>query len=265
MDTIIQNLAKPCSSRIKPLIINISHSYDYEPSMYEHGFKVLNCTDLYGTEFFCSPEAEKEFKKRLSNYSLRGIHFIDSGNYHYLSKLWCERIKKPFSLILFDHHTDMQKSSVEGLLSCGNWVRKMLEENSCLVKVVVLGASESQRATIDPTLASRVIFYGEDKLMEDSSWREFSSMHLSEPVYVSIDKDVLDADEAITDWDQGSMTLDRLERLLKIVFNNEKVIGLDICGEYSGFSDLDKMQKAAFVNEKTNLELLEEIEREEKL
>lgn len=244
----------------KPLIINISHSYDYEPSMHKFGFEVVDCTDLYGTEFFCSPEAEKEFEKRLSNYSLHGIHFIDSGNYHYISKLWCDRIKWPFSLILFDHHTDMQRSSIEGLLSCGNWVRKMLEDNNYLAKVVVLGAGESQRTTIDPSLCSRVLFYGEDELRDKSAWKEFSAMHLSEPVYVSIDKDVLDTEEAITDWDQGSMTLDELERLLKIVFNNEKVIGLDICGEYTGLSDLDKMQKAAYVNEKTNLELFDEVE-----
>lgn len=32
------------------------------------------------------------------NYSTAGIHFIDSGNYHYMTRLWLTRMDQPFCL-----------------------------------------------------------------------------------------------------------------------------------------------------------------------
>lgn len=39
---------------------------------------------------------------------LAGIHFIDSGNYHYMTRLWLTRMDQPFCLLVYDNHTDMQ-------------------------------------------------------------------------------------------------------------------------------------------------------------
>ena len=36
----------------------------------------------------------------------------------------------------------------------------------------------------------------------------------SEAVYLSIDKDAFGREEVVTDWDQGTMTLEQLERAL---------------------------------------------------
>ena len=69
-------------------------------------------------------------------------------------------------------------------------------------------------------------------------------------------------DSAITDWDQGTVTLADLLRLLDIIFKNETVIGMDISGEYSGAYDLIKAQKAGLLNEETNGEILEEVARD---
>ena len=43
-------------------------------------------------------------KRVIAGYPAEGIHFIDSGNYHYLTKLWTDKLRVPFSLIVFDHH-----------------------------------------------------------------------------------------------------------------------------------------------------------------
>ena len=32
-----------------------------------------------------------------------------------------DKIKKPFSLVLFDHHTDMLQPMIHDLTSCGSW------------------------------------------------------------------------------------------------------------------------------------------------
>ena len=51
---------------------------------------------------------KKRSERGLNRMELPGIHFLDSGNYHYVTGIMTEQIKQGFSLILFDHHTDMQ-------------------------------------------------------------------------------------------------------------------------------------------------------------
>ena len=47
-----------------------------------------------------------------------------------------------------------------------------------------------------------------------------------------------------------------------LIFRNEKVIGIDICGEYSEAHDLIEAQEAGLLNEHTNVEILEEVKLE---
>ncbi len=51
-------------------------------------------------------------KERIATFQPEEIHFIDSGNHHYMSKLWTDKITSPFSLVVFDHHPDMQPSFI---------------------------------------------------------------------------------------------------------------------------------------------------------
>ena len=50
------------------------------------------------------------------------------------------------------------------------------------------------------------------------------------PLYISIDKDVLDTEELLTNWDQGTMQLTTLLDTLKRLCGGKKVLGVDICG-----------------------------------
>ena len=246
----------------RPVVLNMSGAYDMEPLMEGKEFDLVDCRDIEGKDFICSEDAQKELSSRMRAYSPEGIHFLDSGNYHYLTKLWTDGLTVPFSLILIDHHTDIRHEAFNGVLTCGNWVRVMLDSNPRLRKVVIIGPTESQRNTIDDSYLSRVRFISEESLLTEDGWKAFSGENLKEPVYISIDKDILGQGGAITDWDQGNLSLDDLERMLDIIFENEKVIGMDICGEYSGAYDLVKAQKAGLLNEKTNEEILEEVARD---
>ena len=73
-------------------------------------------------------------KRMIADYPAEGVHFIDSGNYHYLTKFWTDKLETPFSLIVFDHHPDMQPPLFDNILSCGSWVhlnyRKAYQKNS---------------------------------------------------------------------------------------------------------------------------------------
>ena len=151
----------------------------------------------------------------LAPYPPEGIHLIDSGDYHYVTKLWTDKIDHPFSLIVFDHHPDMQPPLFEGLLSCGCWVRTVLDTNPHVQKVCIVGATEKlkqETAGYD----GRLVYFSEQTLCLREAWHVFSRLWLNEPVYISIDKDVLTPRQATTNWDQGSLSLGQLESLLRV-------------------------------------------------
>ena len=90
----------------------------------------MDFTGLKGVNGYCDEEAGREIRERIEDLSPMEVHFIDSGNFHYISKFWTDKIREDFVLVLFDHHTDMQPSRFGELLSCGSWVKDALDTNS---------------------------------------------------------------------------------------------------------------------------------------
>lgn len=81
-------------------------------------------------------------------------------------------------------------------------------------------------------------------------------MDTSEPVYISIDKDVLRTDDAVTNWSNGDMTLMQLQAVLRIVYAHESVMGVDITGECSNMLDYATEVKDASIDNEANEELI---------
>lgn len=239
------------------IIMDFTGVYNYEPFICNQNCIWLDCRHLYGTECYCDEEGAASLKRLIADYPAEGIHFIDSGNYHYLTKFWTDKLNYPFSLLVFDHHPDMQPPLFEDMISCGSWVKDMLDTNPYLQKVVVAGASEALIRAVPDIYRDRVRFYGEKALKQEETWKRFASEHVNEPVYISIDKDVLNPESAVTNWDQGSLSFQELEQLLAVVFRHEKIAGIDICGECSATLDLFEEKREAAINGRANQELLE--------
>jgi len=77
------------------------------------------------------------------------------------------------------------------------------------------------------------------------------------PLYLSIDKDVLTPDWALTNWDQGEMTLPCMNTFLRFFISRYQILGTDICGELGHASSALTMQKAGtsqagLLNKRTN-------------
>ena len=217
----------------------------------------LDCRDISGVNGYCGEDAQAEIKKRIQNYDSEGIHFLDSGNYHYLTKFWLEKIQHPFSLVVFDHHTDMQASAFFGLLSCGSWVKEVLETNPYVKEVCVVGPPKESVEQCEAELASRVIFVTQEELRQGKleKWEDFLNGRKELPVYLSIDKDVLCLEDSRTNWDQGDMKLAELEEMIKQVFRNRNLLGADICGENPQDTSQRPLEEEFEVNRKTNIEL----------
>lgn len=112
-------------------VLNFTGVYERE-SFYKDGdCEWIDCSDLSGVNGFCDEASMEEIEARISGLS-GWIHFIDGGNFHYLSYLMVRKIREPFTLVVFDHHTDMKPSIFAGILSCGCWIKRALDDQPYL-------------------------------------------------------------------------------------------------------------------------------------
>lgn len=223
----------------------------------------IDCQDLSGVDCYCSEDAEQLLSERMRACSPFGIHFLGSGNYHYLTKLWLEKIHTPFSLILFDNHTDMQTAGFFDLLSCGSWLKYALETHPFLQDVLVIGPSEhaflQDVSEIQPLSTTKIPkksihCISKEALQSDGlpalhSWLNTSS---NTPIYLSIDKDILRTEDAVTNWDQGEVSLTELVAWIDVILQTKPCIGADICGEYGTDLDLCLHSHASKLNSFAN-------------
>ena len=211
-------------------------------------------SDLSGCNCYCDAEASDRIRKEIQAFTGKGLHFIDSGNYHYMTRLWLEKLKIPFRLLVFDNHTDMQPPAFGGLLSCGGWIAVSLEELSLLQEVILVGPDEEAYTQVEPDLQQKVLFLSREKLSTMTAEEKegfFNNLSEDLPLYVSVDKDVLCKGDASTTWSQGDMHLSELMSFLELVLERQNILGMDVCGE----CDMDSCSED-FLNDHANEAIL---------
>lgn len=223
----------------------------------------IDCRDLSGVDCYCCEESEALLREKIRDIPTKGVHFLDSGNYHYLSKLWMEKVQEPFSLILFDNHTDMLSPGLFDMLTCGSWVRYALENNPFLKAVCIVGppadACARDLELLSPDQRERIVCISREQMEDTDQFCHWLSRYASLPFYLSIDKDILCIEDAITNWDQGTCSLTELLLLLALIPDTMQCIGADICGEYGQDMDVFEQNRAAAINSMANERLYQQI------
>ena len=215
------------------------------------------------------------------------------------------------TLIVFDHHPDWDGLSFN--LSCGSWVSRA-QSNPAIEKILLLGPSSDDLGSGLATASLKAFNQGKLEIypfqraptsvvfraIADNEcvtkngnfissriqWNNLIDKDIdvflrgllkkisTECIYVSIDKDCLTREAAITNWEQGQITLEWLLSALTCIKNEKTLIGVDITGEYSVietkgllkglFSRYDHrfaepaidIKSAQAINEATNLQIL---------
>ncbi|MDD3987551.1 MAG: hypothetical protein WC293_04755 [Candidatus Omnitrophota bacterium] len=243
-----------------------------------------------------------------------GINFLGSGDFHHISSLTTEKISEPFILIVFDLHPDWD--ILPPFLGCGSWVTRSLRNKSILKCFLIGPSSqdiafpyiqtgnlkllENNRLEIYPyahipsTVFLRRVPSNSSMRLEKGFlrtkiyWDELKGKNLNDflltvisrlptkKVYLSIDKDCLKSEYALTNWEEGYLSLEDLLMMLKSIRNNLDILGVDITGDYSKpfFSkrlksfisrldhpkdikaDIFSNEKISAVNELTNLKII---------
>lgn len=210
---------------------NFTGVYEKQDFYKDYSYELFNDRALNGVRGYMDEEARKYLLEEIKVRSkLTSIHLLDSGNYHHLSRVYLDLIKEPFNLVVYDNHTDMQFSAFGNILSCGSWIADAYETLHNLNKIIVVGAKSSYIEECAFKKDKRVVF-------ADS----ISDVYLENllPIYISIDKDVLSANEFISDWDQGGMSLAVLKKELEFLIGRFRIIGTDICGEPDNSDDIN--------------------------
>ena len=206
------------------LIADFTGMYEAEgflQSLQDRGvaYRQVRLGDIEGTCCYCDPEAEAEINRRLEPSPEERVRWIDSGDYHYVTKILAAREREPFTLVLVDNHPDDQAPAFGGVLSCGSWVRDLREASPVLEEVWTLGPDHRIRnasGTVDRELDA-----GIDDLLEAVAGKR---------VYLSIDKDVLDRAWSRTDWSQGTYSPAQLKGWLDGLLRQD-IVAVDLCGE----------------------------------
>lgn len=210
-------------------ILHFDDTYWNQKHLQQYHHDSIDFRNMRHVNLYCEKESLLDMEQTLEKKHQNGITFIGSGNYHYVTYLLLKQITKPFTLVLFDNHPDLQirQNQCNEIISCGTWVSFAIKDIPFLERVIMIGPTVDLKP-YSPHPFTVIYPFG---YKHNFSIKSILSAIHSQNIYISIDKDVLNTSEASTNWDQGAMDLPTLTYYLHMFLNERKVQGVDICGE----------------------------------
>ncbi len=231
------------------ILFHFSGAYRQQDFYKGEDIEEIDCEHLYGTNCCLDEKTREWLEKEIAVKGTGGIHFLDSGNYHYMTRLWMEQIRQPFDLLVLDHHTDMDFPMLEELLTCGSWLRNALEGQENMKEVYLIGPEQKDVERIGDYHKGKMHIMTQEQMHQGNRPEEAKDGF---PIYISIDKDVLGEQWARTAWTQGDMTLEEMCHILDSFIRKREVLGIDICGEAPRTGNVAQECLWRNINEKTN-------------
>lgn len=195
-----------------------------------------------------------------------GTICLGSGDYHHLSHLLLARLPaiEPVEVVVFDNHPDNMRFPFG--IHCGSWVYHAAKLPQ-VAKIHVIGITSGDVGVkhawenhLGAMWRGKVEYWtigvsnawaralGLEAAFHAFSARQemLQALHVrladsKLPVYLSIDKDVLDPDEVHTNWDQGSLRVDDLCGVIELL--QGRIIGSDITGEISDYRYVSRWKR----------------------
>jgi hypothetical protein len=251
---------------MRPVFLRLDNALDAQPGLRDQGGLAVEARDLGpALRLWSRPPALASLAARLRDHAPAGtgpdLVFAGSGDFHHVTPMLIERAiaasdAGPVTVVHFDNHPDWVR--FENGLHCGSWVGRAARLPG-VAKVITVGVCsddidcpETKRADLALVAEGRVELYpwrapdgGPVLRVGDHGWPSMQAMgeggfadllvsRIATPtVYVTIDKDVLRPDDAVTNWDQGQLGLDGLEHLIGAVAGRARLIGADVVGDWS--------------------------------
>jgi arginase family enzyme len=213
-----------------------------------------------------SYEAFESFWRRLPRPSGPLLILIGSGDFHHLTASFVAAAEGPLTVVHFDNHPDWCWTMPRR--HCGAWVNAVLAMTH-VQRVVTIGPCSDDLVRPDrkganlhalsegrlelfpwqhaPSKVRKTILSGAGHTVDDGTivWRNLAEANWSaflnelidriptRRVWITVDKDILSPEEAVTNWDQGALPLDRLVEAISRLTAAFEIVGADICGDYA--------------------------------
>ncbi|MFH1395215.1 MAG: hypothetical protein ABIH09_03575 [Candidatus Omnitrophota bacterium] len=277
--------------------------------------EIINVKDIASqARFWLNKKTKKEIARRTSFSSKNSVTFLGSGDFHHISSILIDEVIEPVTVINFDFHPDW--CVFPPWLSCGSWITETLKNPNVEKAVLLgMGPQETlsfslQAGNYASLKNDRVEIYPWEqcpsiacfpKIPKNKSittetrgiytkicWNELKDKNLTEfllniikelpvkRVYISIDKDCLQKQDSLTNWQEGRVSLESLVLMLKLFKQETDIVGANVTGDYSEVfiqnmvksvvSQLDHPNKFSAkdfseseiirINERTNLEIM---------
>ncbi len=209
--------------------------------------------------FQSSPLLHRDEQAKTSTIKPEPVIFMGSGDYHHISHLLIRRyanIRPSLQVVVFDNHPDNMRYPFG--IHCGSWVNQVsrLPFVRC-VHVLGITSTDVERAHawenhLRPLRSGKVRYWCVGRnlawmrhlgITQSQSFDSIAAMlnaferylqTQTDPVYLSIDKDVLSPDEVHTNWDQGVMRSAELGRAIGLL--KSRLIASDVTGEVSTYT-----------------------------
>ena len=191
------------------------------------------------------------------------LSFLGSGDFHHVSLALLRRLTGPFNLLVIDNHPDWMRGIP--FLHCGTWLYHAAQlpgvqrifhvggevdfDNSYRWlapwpmirsgKIVVGPPRHRFRGRRWDRVPHRPLRRPDEKSATPrslSDWLSPYRVELAErPLYISLDKDVLTASEAVVNWDSGQLTMPEVLAILQTFTHaaGGKWMGMDVVGDWS--------------------------------
>jgi Arginase family len=202
--------------------------------------------------------SKRNFSKASDEMELAGssqLALLGSGDYHYLTLALLEQHKSPLTLVLFDNHPNWLRQPHQ--YRCSTWIYEAarlphverivivgLENGDLCGKKFLAGDIESylsKKIVLLPYSGVEVAVSKQSTLQLQSQLKQSLKAGVQEildaisttNVYVSVDKDCLRAEDAITNWEQGTLPLETVTACIEAIRAQHTIVGADTVGDYS--------------------------------
>ena len=204
---------------------------------------------------WCSSNEFKKVSAAMQLPNLNQFALLGSGDYHHLTLALLQQHQTPLTLVLFDNHPDWMRPPHQ--YHCGTWIYAAARLPQ-VARIVIVGLENgdlcgkkfqdgdvesyiNQKIVLLPYTAVEASISAERTVTLQSQLKTSLKAgvqeilkHIStQNVYVSVDKDCLRAEDAITNWEQGTLPLETVTACIAAIRESHAIVGADTVGDYS--------------------------------
>ncbi len=204
---------------------------------------------------WCSPICFAKVSGAMKMSQKSQFALLGSGDFHHLTLALLQQHQMPLTLVLFDNHPNWTRPQQQ--YRCNTWIYAAARLPQ-VERIVIVGLENGdlcgkkfQDGDVESYLNKKIIllpyssveisvnaqetFQLQSQLKHSlkAGVQEILDAISTEHVYISVDKDCLRAEDAITNWRQGTLPLVTVTTCIQAICKQHMIIGADTVGDFS--------------------------------